>query len=151
MSEFEPNPCCRRPPPPPSNSDLEISAHDVAAMPDAYLIIDVRTEGEWDAARIPGSFLLPLDEIESRVDEIECPAGREIVTLCHHGVRSLKAALALRMIATADQTLSRALTRARSIAGGIEFWSLSVDRSVPRYERFAGGVRLIPRDETRSG
>ena len=67
---------------------------------------------------------IPLDEIEDRHDEIdEAPL---VGILCHHGVRSLKAALALQHLGHKNVV---------SIFGGIELWSLAVDASVPRYTR----------------
>jgi rhodanese-related sulfurtransferase len=46
------------------------------------------------------------------------------VAYCHHGARSKHAASFLRQVG---------FPQARSLAGGIERWSLAVDQSVPRY------------------
>lgn len=92
-------------------------------------LLDCREIAEWELARIEGSTLIPLgeieerlDEIEERLDEIESP-GR-IVVVCHHGVRSLRAALMLRAHGI----------EAWSLAGGIDLWSRAIDPGVPRYD-----------------
>lgn len=94
------------------------------------VLLDVRTEEEVRTARIEPSLHVPLAELPERV--VELPEDAAIVTLCHHGVRSLKAAQLLR-----EQGFT-----ARSLAGGIDLWSQSVDPSVPRYVREGG--RCVP-------
>lgn len=94
------------------------------------LVIDVRLQSEYDFAKVKGSVLVPLDELEARAGEIaamvEENPGCTVLTLCHHGVRSLRAAAFLREWGVGD---------VKSVAGGIEAWSLGADASVPRYER----------------
>lgn len=96
------------------------------------LIVDVRLEPEWHFARVPGVNVvhIPLHELENRWEDLaEHPAvqsGAAVAALCHHGVRSLKAATLLRELG---------LPGVKSIAGGIEGWSRAVDRTVPRYQR----------------
>jgi rhodanese-related sulfurtransferase len=108
----------------PFKPDLEITPREVkAAMAEIYLI-DCRTQAEWATANIPGAVLIPLHTLESRVNDIEAQAGdKPVVVLCHMGGRSMKAALFLR---------GRGID-AKSMAGGIEAWSLGVDPAVPRY------------------
>ncbi|HEX8875412.1 MAG TPA: rhodanese-like domain-containing protein [Phycisphaerales bacterium] len=101
----------------------------------AVLVIDVRLDPEWDFARVPSTVHVPLDELESRADEIrelaEKTPGCQVLALCHHGVRSMKAAAYFRSIGLAN---------AKSIAGGIEAWSKGADPGVPRYERQGSSV-----------
>lgn len=59
-------------------------AHEIYAA-GGYLL-DVRTQGEWDEYHIPGTTLIPLDELEGRVDEV--PLDQEIVVVCRSGNRS---------------------------------------------------------------
>ncbi len=98
------------------------------------LLIDCRTMPEWDLVRVPGSVHIPLDEIEKRHDEVEPLPHQQVAVLCHHGVRSMRAALALRALGHGD---------VMSVAGGIDAWSLGADPTVPRYERGPMGSRLI--------
>jgi rhodanese-related sulfurtransferase len=57
-------------------------------------ILDVRTVPEWQSHRIPGAYLVPLHELEPRLDEVLALPG-PVVVHCEHGVRSVEAALAL--------------------------------------------------------
>lgn len=105
-------------------SPLEITASelfDELAAPQPPLLIDVRNPWEHEVARIEGSTLIPLDSLSSRLDEIG--ADRAVVVYCHHGMRSLMAA----------ETLQQAGREARSLQGGIDHWSRSIDPDVPRY------------------
>lgn len=118
------------PPGYPFDPELEVSPRQVKAlMADAgagLVLIDCRTTGEWNTARIEGARLIPLDQFAARVGELEAAAaagGRAFVVHCHHGVRSMKAALFLKQ---------RGL-EARSMAGGIDLWSADIDPGVPRY------------------
>ena len=101
----------------------------------ALLLVDVRTKEEYEAARINPSLHVPLHELEGRVDEVlETAAGRKVVTICHHGVRSLKASLILR---------HHGCAAALSLAGGTDLWSQSVDATVKRYERDGSQIRVL--------
>tara|TARA_B100001093_G_scaffold516103_1_gene594081 strand:+ start:862 stop:1182 length:321 start_codon:yes stop_codon:yes gene_type:complete len=84
-------------------------------------LLDVRTRAEFELAHIDGSHLIPLQELQGRIDEI--PDG-PILVICHHGIRSMHAALFL-----SGQGFDQLL----NLNGGIDAWSLTVDNSVPRY------------------
>jgi rhodanese-related sulfurtransferase len=57
-------------------------------------VLDVRTEEEFHARHIPGATLVPLHELEARVDEVLSLPG-PLVVHCEHGVRSVQASLFL--------------------------------------------------------
>lgn len=106
-------------------ANIEITPRDVKALVargERFLFVDVREKWEYDTARIMGTTLIPLREIPANLAMLE-EAG-EIVLLCHHGMRSLDAAAWLR---------SQGVVGARSMAGGIDRWSVEVDPVVPRY------------------
>ncbi|MGL6073201.1 MAG: rhodanese-like domain-containing protein [Fimbriiglobus sp.] len=88
------------------------------------ILIDVREAEEYALARIAGFTLMPMMEIPVRIGEIQPEPGQEVVLLCHHGVRSLKAAYYL------AQT---GLENVVSVDGGIDAWSALIDPQVPRY------------------
>jgi rhodanese-related sulfurtransferase len=95
--------------------------------PEVGVLLDCRRPDEWERSRIAGAVLIPMQEIERRADELEDEDGgrvRTIVVHCHHGVRSLRVAAALRAMGFRD---------VRSMAGGIDLWSMDVDPGVPRY------------------
>lgn len=106
----------------------EVSVSDVDAMRkrgDAFLLLDVRQPEEFAICKIDGAQLIPLHDLESRVDDVKrLAAGKPVVTQCHHGGRSLSAAAILRKAGLAD---------VKSMAGGIDLWSLQIDAKVPRY------------------
>ena len=104
--------------------DEALRASGGAATP---RLLDVRTEGEHAIASISAAVLIPLHELHGRVGElIEEGWGHDdpIFVLCHHGVRSRTGAAILESLGFRDVV---------SVAGGIDAWSLRVDRSVPRY------------------
>lgn len=118
--------------------EWEVTPVDAKRLLDSgagVLVIDVRLEPEWDFAHINGTVHVPLDELETRTEEIQDLASRkpgcQVLALCHHGVRSMKAAAYFRSIGLAN---------AKSIAGGIEAWSRGADARVPRYERQGSSV-----------
>ena len=51
-------------------------------------ILDVRQPAEWEEYHIPGSTLIPLDELAARRNEV--PREREVVVVCRSGKRSEK-------------------------------------------------------------
>lgn len=105
--------------------DFEMTVSELKERLDAgepLTILDVRNPQEYEIARIPGSVLIPLHELEERIGELD-PAAT-IVAHCHHGGRSANAVAFLR---------SMGYERAINLAGGIEEWSVEVDPSVPRY------------------
>lgn len=108
---------------------LEITAIETRrilqeAHPGECLLLDCRTPEEHATARIPGSLLIPMQELSQRLSEIDAWRARRIVVHCHHGIRSLRVTHWLR---------ARGYGNVSSLQGGIEAWSLEVDPDVPRY------------------
>lgn len=126
------------------NPAHEITPAEAAARvgaDESYLVVDCRLLEEFEFARIEGSLHIPLHELQERLDEIEdeledrgLAMEMPFAVLCHHGVRSLRAALLLQQHGFAG---------ARSVYGGIELWSREVDPSIPEYRRL--GSRVFPR------
>src|ERR1039457_6172803 len=85
-------------------------------------LIDVREPGEHDICRIEGARLIPMRSIPEHLSELDS-ADSPIVVFCHHGVRSLS---------VVDWLRRQGLENCRSMAGGIDLWSLQVDATVPR-------------------
>ena len=56
------------------------------------VFLDVRTVEEHRAKAIPGSQLIPVQELESRVNELQPVKDKKIVVYCRSGNRSGKAA-----------------------------------------------------------
>jgi len=86
------------------------------------VVLDVREPEEIAIASLPGALHIPMGDIPSRIGELD--PDSEIVVVCHHGLRSAQVAGYL-----ARMDFERVL----NLAGGIDAWSMEVDRSVPRY------------------
>ncbi|MEM1213256.1 MAG: rhodanese-like domain-containing protein [Planctomycetota bacterium] len=97
------------------------------------VLLDVRTAEELGLAAIDGAVHVPMDQVPGRLQEIEALAdtGKTIVTLCHHGMRSLNTAVWLR--GQGVEVDGRGEGGVVSMAGGIDRWSLEIDGAVPRY------------------
>ena len=102
----------------------EITPEDLRARLDAGTapaLLDVREPWEHELATLPGARLIPMDQLEGRVDEVE--PGREVVVYCHHGVRSAAVVGWLRHLGVP----------AVNLAGGIDAWASRVDPRLRRY------------------
>ena len=105
----------------------EISAAELAQRRERgeeLLLLDVREPAEYDTARIDGSQLVPLGELEARVEELAAWRQRPVVVHCHHGMRSARGCEILQ---------AAGFEKVENLAGGIEAWSVTVDPAVPRY------------------
>ena len=104
--------------------DLEITAAETAELLKAGKIrlLDVRTPEEYAIASVPGSVLVDQDLAQEIMQT--WPKDTAIVTMCHHGMRSLDAAAYLR---------GHGFMNTRSMSGGIDAWSLNIDSEIPRY------------------
>ncbi|WNZ22020.1 molybdopterin-synthase adenylyltransferase MoeB [Leptolyngbya sp. NK1-12] len=94
---------------------------------DDYVLLDVRNPNEYEIAKIPGSVLVPLPDIENgdgvaKVQEML--NGHKLIVHCKMGGRSAKAIGILKEKAGIDGI---------NVKGGINAWSQEVDPSVPQY------------------
>ncbi|WP_373529501.1 molybdopterin-synthase adenylyltransferase MoeB [Nostoc sp.] len=108
----------------------EMTVKDLKELLDSgakdFVLLDVRNPHEYDIAKIPGSVLVPLPEIENgngvaKVKEIL--NGHRLIAHCKLGGRSAKA-LAI---------LKEAGIVGTNVKGGITAWSREIDSSVPEY------------------
>ena len=84
-------------------------------------VVDVREPWEWAIARIDGSRLHPLGDLGRTLRDLD--PRREVVLVCHHGVRSI----------AAQRLLRGAGFTAWSLAGGIDAWAREVEPGMARY------------------
>jgi adenylyltransferase/sulfurtransferase len=94
--------------------------------PQDFVLIDVRNPNEYDIARIPGSVLIPLPDIEKGpgVEKVrELLNGHRLIAHCKMGGRSAKAL----------SILKEAGIEGINVKGGISAWSQEVDPSVTQY------------------
>ncbi|WP_414571125.1 molybdopterin-synthase adenylyltransferase MoeB [Nostoc sp. CCY 9925] len=108
----------------------EMTVKDLKELLDSgakdFVLLDVRNPNEYEIAKIPGSVLVPLPEIENgdgvtKVKEIL--NGHHLIAHCKMGGRSAKA-LAI---------LKEAGIVGTNVKGGITAWSREIDPSVPEY------------------
>jgi len=71
---------------------------------------------------IAGSIEIAMAALPGALDRLD--PDRPVVALCHHGVRSLRAAAWLRQ---------QGFAQAVSLAGGIDAWARQVDPAMARY------------------
>lgn len=68
----------------------------------APVIVDVRTQREYDRGHVPGAIHIPFYALLAREDEIPGPRTEEVVVYCEHGPRAGVAKLALRLAGFTD-------------------------------------------------
>jgi adenylyltransferase/sulfurtransferase len=90
---------------------------------DAPFLLDVRKPHEAEIADIGADQLIPVDELESRLDELQVEPGDEVVIHCRSGGRSAKA----------TDLLREKGYNAVNLAGGTLAWSDEIDDSVKKY------------------
>lgn len=86
--------------------------NDTVSFPD-LIILDVRQQYEYDAEHFNGSILIPLEELEDRLNEIKVYNNTEIIVHCRIGFRS----------ASASEILaSNGFSKVYNMLGGINAW-----------------------------
>jgi len=98
-------------------SSAESSQGATVSVQEAYqqyqqgtLLIDVRSQEEWDQGHIPNTVLIPLEELPNRLNEL--PRDKPIVVVCRSGNRSQQG----------RDILLEAGFEATSMDGGVRAW-----------------------------
>jgi phage shock protein E len=90
----------------------EVSIDEAAVLREGgAFMLDVRQPDEWVEFHMPGSTLIPLDQLESRLDEV--PRDQEVVVVCRSGNRSQVGR---------DILLDGGFDQVTSMAGGLKGW-----------------------------
>ncbi len=104
----------------------EVTVQDMKkALDDPALgiqVLDVREPYEYEIAKIDGVPLLPMSQLTSRFTELD--PNTQYYLHCKVGQRSLQALDFLRQ---------QGFKYVKSVKGGIDAWSIEIDREVPRY------------------
>ncbi len=109
----------------PATDDIDVTPWDLKRWMDegqSVTVVDVRTEQERTICHIEGSTLIPVQELENRLHELD--ANDLIVVHCHHGPRSTRAVQLMR---------GAGFEKSYNLAGGIDRWSHEIDPDLPRY------------------
>jgi rhodanese-related sulfurtransferase len=94
----------------------------LAASHGPVALLDVREPWEFEKCHIEGSRLIPLAQLPARLGELD--PERPTVVICHHGVRSLRAASYLEHCGFGDVV---------NLTGGIDAWARTVDQAMAVY------------------
>lgn len=90
----------------------EISVKEAAALRDeGAFILDVRQPEEWNDYHVPGSTLIPLDQLPDRLSEV--PRDQTVVVVCRSGNRSQIGR---------DILLKAGFSQVTSLSGGLSTW-----------------------------
>lgn len=106
-------------------NDLEIMPLEVKQRLDRgekLLLVDVREPHEFAICHIEGTVLIPMGTIPANLQKLD--VDEDVICFCHHGMRSMDVANWLR---------AQGVKTAKSMAGGIDRWSVEIDPKVPRY------------------
>lgn len=107
----------------PAENEITVrQLHERLTSNDGVFILDVRQPHEYEICRIEGSKLIPLNELPTRIHELD--RSQEIVVHCKMGSRSAKAVKFLR---------EAGFEKVKNLKGGILAWAEEVDPSVPKY------------------
>lgn len=112
---------------PPAGADVggditSAQLRDALAGTEPPVVVDVREPWEWALAHLDGATLIPLRELPARIAELD--TRRAIVTVCHHGVRSVRAR---------ELLLSAGFAHVRSLQGGVDAWAEEIEPRMTRY------------------
>lgn len=86
------------------------------------LLLDVREQWEFERCHLDGAKHLPMAGIPGRHGEID--PHREVVVICHHGVRSFHVARFLE---------HNGFTNVINLTGGVDAWAKEVDPKMAVY------------------
>lgn len=106
----------------------QITVQDLAQCLDNSNLqfVDVREPWEVETASLEQFQNLPLSQFSEWSEQIHSKLDPETETLvlCHHGVRSAQ---------MCHWLVQQGFTNVKNISGGIDAYSVEVDRSIPRY------------------
>lgn len=100
----------------------ELAAWRQDAGGERPFVLDVREPWEFEYCRIEDSHSLPLPLLPQAADRL--PRDRDIVVVCHHGVRSVHAAAWL---------VRAGFDRVHVLRGGVAAWADQVEPAMRRY------------------
>lgn len=86
------------------------------------LLLDVREPWEYERCHIAGAVSLPMNGVPAKLGALD--AAREVVVICHHGVRSFHVARFLEHNGFANVI---------NLTGGVDAWAKEADPTMPTY------------------
>lgn len=108
------------------NMPLEVTVFEardrLATRPGETLLLDVREANELAICGVPAARHIPMGQVPANLDQL--PRDRDILVMCHYGVRSLRVTYFLRQ---------HGFDRVANVAGGIDAWAEQIDPTLARY------------------
>jgi len=71
-------------------SITSVEVYEIITDNEDYVILDVRTQDEYNEGHLDKALLIPVDELEGRIDELD--KNNPIIVYCRSGARSNRAA-----------------------------------------------------------
>lgn len=87
-----------------------------------YVLLDVRQPWEFNICHLSDSINIPLGDLDKASTQL--PDDKDLVTICHHGVRSKQAAILLEQCGYQNVI---------SLQGGIDAWARDINPTMERY------------------
>jgi len=105
----------------------QVSAHQLADWlgdpgRDRPVLLDVREPWEYELCHVAGSKHLPMHAVSARLGELA--PDKDVVVICHHGVRSMQVGMFLE---------HAGFSAVLNLAGGLDAWARDVDPAMARY------------------
>ncbi|MEN9528875.1 MAG: hypothetical protein RI932_748 [Pseudomonadota bacterium] len=105
------------------SAEIDAEAASMLLKDENVLVVDVRENWEFDLCRLGTKPVLLTEKTMPLVFELG-QKSKAVLVYCHHGVRSLNAALYMRQ---------NGLPNAVSLKGGIDRYAQRIDPSIARY------------------
>jgi rhodanese-related sulfurtransferase len=86
------------------------------------ILLDVREPWEYEKCRIDNSELIPMRQVPNALNRLD--PDKEIVVICHHGIRS-------RMVASFLE--QQGYSNVINLTGGLAAWAKEVDPAMETY------------------
>lgn len=96
--------------------------HSLLNTDHEYVLLDVRQPWEFDICHLPSSINIPLGDLDKASTQL--PDDKDLVTICHHGVRSKQAAILLEQSGYQNVI---------SLQGGVDAWARDINPKMERY------------------
>ena len=92
------------------------------ARDNSHVLLDVREKWEFDICRIKDSVNVPLSVLQHQYQTLD--PTLETIVICHHGIRSLRAALFLQ---------HQGFESVINLDGGVDAWADNIDPMMDKY------------------
>jgi rhodanese-related sulfurtransferase len=91
---------------------------------DEFLLLDVRNDDEYELVHLDRALHIPMSNLKDRLHELDPWKDKEIVVMCHHGVRSLMAL---------EYLVNEGFQHVKNLVGGIDAYAVEADAKITRY------------------